>query len=68
LTQRFSTASVVGTRDISKDLHEKSQDSRVCVCVCESVCVCACVCVCDKLNACVSLSVIKCKKNPLNLK
>jgi len=40
----FSTArgkaSVIGTLDINKDLHETSQDSRVCV-----VCVCVCVCV-----------------------
>jgi len=42
----FSTArgkaSVLGTRDINKDLHETSPDSRVCVCVC--VCVCVFVC------------------------
>jgi hypothetical protein len=38
LTHQFSTArgkaSVVGTCDINKDLHETSQDSCVCVCAC----------------------------------
>ena len=44
LTHQFSTArgkaSVVGTCDINKDLHETSQDS--CVCVCVRACVRAC--------------------------
>jgi len=44
LTHQFSTArgkaSVVGTGDINKDLHETSQESRVCVCVCVCVFVC----------------------------
>ena len=52
LTRQFSTArgkaSVDGTRDISKDLHETSQDSRVSVCVWGGVCGCVHACVCFK--------------------